>query len=177
MQPEDQNEDLKKEFIYAKVMKTGDSIGPKEYREKNPKTLTYEKAEDIRAPYFTTNDYQFTLDMNQSGTRLVFSGTLIQVVTLNLEDCKIVDKHTEETMIFALKFDQSDNIWYVCNDMEYKCYNYMTKKVTFTYKDEKGTYDTVKEYNNMIEIDDTRGHVYCRVTNSKICEFTCASCT
>ena len=115
------------------------------------------------------------MDLNHSGTRLVFSGTLLKLVTINVEDGKIVDEHPEETMLFDVKFDQSDNIWYVCNDMEFKRYNYHTKKETFSHKDEKGSADTVKEINNMIQIDDTRGHVYCRVSNTKIVEFTCAS--
>jgi hypothetical protein len=115
------------------------------------------------------------MDLNSSGTRMVFSGTLLKLVTVNLEDGKILDEHPEETMLFDVKFDQSDNIWYVCNDMEFKRYNYHTKKETFSHKDEKGSADTVKEINNMIQIDETRGHVYCRVGNTKIVEFTCAS--
>lgn len=168
-------EELKNQLTQAKCEKVASAIGPKDYRERNSDPLTYEKIGSQDIPYLQTNDYLHTMDLNASGTRLVFSGTLLKLVTVNMEDGTIVDEHSEETMLFDVKFDQSDNIWYVCNDMDFKRYNYHTKKITFDHQDEKGSADTIKEINNMIQIDETRGHVYCRVTNTKIVEFTCAS--
>merc|ERR1711976_613619 len=52
----------------------------------------------------------------------------------------------------------------------------MGKNVTFDYQEETGgNSDTIKEINNMIETDETRGRIYCRTTNTKIVEFNCAS--
>ena len=59
--------------------------------------------------------------------------------------------------------------------MKFKRYSLQTQSVTFDYKDDNGNSDTIKEINNMIESDETRGRVYCRVTNTKIVEFNCAS--
>jgi len=168
-------EELKNQLTQAKCEKAVNALGPKEYREKHPQEITYNGIGSTDIPYLQTNDYLHTMDLNHSGTRLVFSGTLLKCVTVNIEDGKIMDEHPEETMLFDVRFDQSDNIWYVCNDMEFKRYNFHTKKETFSHKDEKGSADTVKEINNMIQIDDTRAHVYCRVSNTKIVGFTCAS--
>lgn len=117
------------------------------------------------------------MDINQSGTRLVFAGFNNKMIVVNLEDGKVECEYQEgeNRQIMDVKFDQSDCVWYLTKDLEYKRLNYFTEKITFTHKDDKASDKTIKEINNMIEADETRGHIYARVTNTKIAEFSCGS--
>lgn len=152
-------------------------LGPRAFRETQERDLQFANVSKVDAPYLKVNEAFHTLDLSANGQHLAVSGNNLRILVIKLEDGEIKCNKTEETMCFDLKFDVSDDIWYVCNDHVFKRMDYKTKNITLTHKDEKGSQNTVKEVNNMIELNESKSNVYCRLTNTKIAEFSTAANT
>ena len=152
---------------------SGDA-GPRAYRQlKGNKMLNYDQVVKKSAPYFTTDDYIHTMDLNYNASRLVYAGFSNKCMVVNIEDGKVEREYPEpeNRQIIDVKFDNQDCVWFVTKDMELKRLNYYTGNIAFSYKDDKGSDKTIKEINNMIESDELRGHIYVRTSNTKIAEF------
>ena len=103
-------EQLKNQLTIAKCEIKADTIKARDHLEKTGK-LTFQNTSRVEPAYLSLNDYLHTIDLNPQGTRLVVSGTLLRLVTMDVEDGNIVDQHAEETMLFDVRFDQSSDIW------------------------------------------------------------------